>query len=572
MAKIYSLKIDNYRGVKNFKQVFGFTNFVCLIGRGDSGKTTILDAISKVLSPNWNLPLIDTDFYNSDIENPIQIEVTLYDLPDKLTTEDKYGLYTRCLNRGTGEISKSMNDDDESVLTLKLIVESDLEPKWYIEDNQQAPKEIKARDRAMFNTFLVSDYVDKHFSWNYGSPLYALLKQEKKDTSDNKNIIINSLRAAKVDIDKNPAFDYLNTTIEKLKTQITKLGIDIGVNTQASIDVRDLFMKDGKVCLHEATIPFRLKGKGAKRLISIAIQTALVEDGGIILIDEIEQGLEPDRAQHLANALMKSEKSQIFITTHSRDVLVELSAKYLFLMKSNAERLIAFNEEIQGLLRISPEAFFAKRILLCEGATEVGFCRSLNNYRIEEKKKENLSLKGIRIVNGGGSSQVKYAKQFIIAKFDVCLFCDSDVSTVNDQKEDLKRQGINIVDCGEGYSLEQQLFNDLPWEGVKELVNYRIMEKSENSVIQSIEADYDHKLDQDWLEKDDKQLRLRLGIVSSKITKIVREEEKVIKEWFKRIDHGMFLGEICCKYFDEMDDSKQIKKQIKEISDWIDND
>ena len=45
MAHILQLSIKNFRGLQDFRCTFGDSKTVCLIGRGDSGKTTILDAI-----------------------------------------------------------------------------------------------------------------------------------------------------------------------------------------------------------------------------------------------------------------------------------------------------------------------------------------------------------------------------------------------------------------------------------------------------------------------------------------------------------------------------------------------
>ena len=59
MTRIHELKIKNFRGIRDFSNTFGAANFICLIGRGDSGKSTILDAISYVLSSSWNLTFFD---------------------------------------------------------------------------------------------------------------------------------------------------------------------------------------------------------------------------------------------------------------------------------------------------------------------------------------------------------------------------------------------------------------------------------------------------------------------------------------------------------------------------------
>ena len=48
----------------------------------------------------------------------------------------------------------------KDILTIRLIVNSDLEPTWHIinyRENQENV-EIKANDRAKFNAFIISDY------------------------------------------------------------------------------------------------------------------------------------------------------------------------------------------------------------------------------------------------------------------------------------------------------------------------------------------------------------------------------------------------------------------------------
>ena len=66
-----------------------------LIGAGDSGKSTLLDAIDLVLAPRRNMTFSDADFFGLDVSAPIQITATLGGLPDVLQDLDVYGLYLR---------------------------------------------------------------------------------------------------------------------------------------------------------------------------------------------------------------------------------------------------------------------------------------------------------------------------------------------------------------------------------------------------------------------------------------------------------------------------------------------
>src|SRR5687767_8801303 len=131
MAKIHSLTIKNFRGISNFSQVFK-TNFICLIGRGDSGKSTILEAISLVLSPNWNTTFFDNDFYKCNTSNQIEIEATIKDLPIELITEDKFGAYLYGLEEETDKIESELQDHHEKVIVIKFEIGKDLEPQWNV--------------------------------------------------------------------------------------------------------------------------------------------------------------------------------------------------------------------------------------------------------------------------------------------------------------------------------------------------------------------------------------------------------------------------------------------------------
>ncbi len=246
MAKIHSLRIQNFRGIRNFDYAFKDAGFVCLIGRGDSGKSTILEAISMVLSPSWNLSFYDTDFHNSEIENPIVIEADVYDLPETLQRENKFGLHTRQFDPASFEFIPSIPQLEVSVdpvlcLTIRLEVKKDLEPKWSVVNHVTGELiNISASDRASMNVFLVSDSIDRHFSWSKGNPLYSILKRREADVEDDEpeSVVLNAMRSAKSLID-DAGFDELQSITDTVKGEAQSLGTIIR-DAKTSIDFKDI--------------------------------------------------------------------------------------------------------------------------------------------------------------------------------------------------------------------------------------------------------------------------------------------------------------------------------------------
>jgi len=562
MATLHNLKIKNFRGIQNFNQNFD-NGLVCIIGRGDSGKSTILEAINLVLSSSWTMNFYDSDFYNCQTDIPIEIEATVTNVPEKQL--DKYGMYVRGIV-ANGNIINDMEseeaNDAKAALTIKLTITKDLEPVWTVVSyREQEPTIISAADRAKMNVSSISDYTDRHFSISKGNPLYTLFKLLNEDDpdTDEGNIMLDILREAKTRIDNSIANKF-DGVIKKVIETASQLGVN-AEEIKASIDHRDI-LKENKVCLHENEIPFRLKGKGAQRLLSLAIQLSIANPNGIILIDEIEQSLEPDRVQHLVAILTKVTDSQILFTTHSRNVIVELSCNSLFLMVKDASNLSNIPLDLQGCVRSNPEALFMKKIIVCEGATEIGICRALDNNR-QSLKKINLACLGIGLVDGGGENMIERIKGFNSLGFSSCLLCDSDVANINTSKNELRELGISIFDCNGGNSIEQQLFADLSWEQIIQLVNYRIQIDSfdSQSVFQSTYSQKQTMPDftEDWYKTESDELRILLGDTSKK------------RDWYKRIDHGMKIGEVIFSGLDKLATDKKTKQMFDELSNWIDS-
>ena len=106
--RIKHIEIRNFRGIKFLSwQVKG--NFNCVIGSGDTCKTTILTALDYAISPRSILTFDDSDFFDQNVEQSIVIQVTLAEWDEtredlkRFFQESKFAQY-RCGLTDTGPL------------------------------------------------------------------------------------------------------------------------------------------------------------------------------------------------------------------------------------------------------------------------------------------------------------------------------------------------------------------------------------------------------------------------------------------------------------------------------------
>src|SRR5258705_3922444 len=104
MTRIRAVRIDNFRGIRRLTW-YPSSGINCLIGPGDSGKSSILDAIDLCLGAWRSASFGDTDFYNLGVDQPVVIAVTLGALPHSLPNPDGYGDYLRRFNAATDRVA-----------------------------------------------------------------------------------------------------------------------------------------------------------------------------------------------------------------------------------------------------------------------------------------------------------------------------------------------------------------------------------------------------------------------------------------------------------------------------------
>ncbi len=72
MVRIRKVEIRHFRGIASLDW-YPSSGINCLIGKGDSGKTTILDAIELCLGTRRSTQFSDADFTNLDSTTSITI-------------------------------------------------------------------------------------------------------------------------------------------------------------------------------------------------------------------------------------------------------------------------------------------------------------------------------------------------------------------------------------------------------------------------------------------------------------------------------------------------------------------
>ena len=469
--KIRKIVVNNFRGVKALDWNVPAADIFCLIGKGDSSKSTILEAIRYVFHPQWNLALSDSDFYQCKIADPITIEITIGSLAADFSALNKYGLYLRGWDAAAQKLFDEPDDHLESVLTARLTVEKDLEPKWAVVcDRNPDGVPFKQADRNKVGVGLIGVFSERELSWANGTALAKLTAAQSLS-----ELLANASRTARssLDVDRAATLTNFDTAATKSQEIAKLLGVPVLDAYKAHLDLASINLKVGGLSLHDGEIPLRQLGLGSRRMLQCGIQKAGLEEGHITLFDELEFGLEPHRITRLIKHIREDKRGQYFLTTHSPMVLRELTVQDLHIVhsKGGVVTIVSAAEkgleehEVQGKIRSSAEAFLAKKVVVCEGATEVGFLRGFDDHQLENGK-DPLSYHGVALLDAKGASKVKgMAIAFKKLGYDVSVLADGDAEKQFSTADaaGLVAMGIPTYVWSDKFSLEERAFVDLPW-------------------------------------------------------------------------------------------------------------
>lgn len=182
--RIRHLSIRNFRGIREMEWPLPDKGLLCLIGRGDSTKSTILEALLRTFYPQWNLVFDDADFYQCDPRNTICIVTLLGEIPEGFRDLEGYGHYLCGWDQRDLRRHDEPSDGLEEGLRIRLTVTNDLEPSWrVIRADDEEGVQFKANDRAKVAVSLIGAVSDRHLTWSRGSLLYEMTEEENISAS-----------------------------------------------------------------------------------------------------------------------------------------------------------------------------------------------------------------------------------------------------------------------------------------------------------------------------------------------------------------------------------------------------
>lgn len=488
--QIRLLKISNFRGISALDWKPG-SSICCLIGAGDSGKSTLLDAVEATLSSRW-FSFTEPDFLSCNTSNPIVIEATVGELSRALKSDERFGLYIRGWT-SAGELRDEPEGEDEPVLTVRLIVDATMEPTWELVcDRVEDPRTLSNRDRALFGLVRLAGEDARHLAWGQGSVLARL-------TGDNKEAaarLAEAYRTARASA-KLAEIESLADAADLAERFAKGLGAYVEGAYEPGLELGRSGLSSGSIALHDSGVPLRLAGLGTRRLATLAIQKSAIAEGAIVLIDEIEHGLEPHRiigaiAQLKADQAKALEErkptGQILMTTHADVALSEAGAESLRVVqtarpgRATAIARPSSPDLIRPLMRFTPRALFARRIVVTEGNTELGLLLGLREDWPVRHGGRPIEQQGAAVADGNGEQASSLALALAGLGYPTAMFRDSDTVLAPATIAALAAAGVPVFEYGGGLNTEQAIFSAANDELVQALLAYAREERGDAAV------------------------------------------------------------------------------------------
>jgi putative ATP-dependent endonuclease of the OLD family len=392
---IYALLITGFRGIValNWRPARGVN---VILGGGDVGKTTILDAIALLFSPVNPTNLSDPDYHDRNVEAGFSIEAIL-SLP--LASVMSAQIKPSWPWEWTGETASvpSLEDDGklvgEPVYRIRVRGTEDLELAYEILQPDGTTDNFPVALRRSIGLVRLSgdDRNDRDLRLVQGSALDRLLS-DKGLRSRMASELAKSDVKAELTTEAQTALKNLDTAF---KRESLPAGLDLAVTGGQGASIASMIGLTAD--RHSIQLPLGSWGAGTRRLSALAIAEQNQGDAPITLVDEVERGLEPYRQRTLIEKL-QTGSSQVFLTTHSPAAISSAATSSIWYVDHTGQIGPLDATKIAKHRKTDPEAFLSRLAIIAEGVTELGFTTAI----LERGFGSVIEQHGVHVSDGGG--------------------------------------------------------------------------------------------------------------------------------------------------------------------------
>ena len=316
------MKIDNFRGITHL-ELSDCKRINLIVGENNCGKTSVLEALFLLLNPgNPQLlnsinafrgfsvitsEVLKTAFLESNINKNIKLDAELTDPSEKRTLKLSpvhIQNFIRSIQQEgrNGETRESLDLDSSLLKTTDTTrefngINFEGEAKRKNEAAQAIRSALVLIDTTNPNAPLMQPYPDK----NYAE------KRRGGFVLSPANNFVHRFHKIKIAKQTEKIVNVLKIIEPSLKT------LETGPDQLIYADTGS-----------EHLLPINVMGGGFVKILSILTHLYDMNDGGIVFIDEIENGLHHSAQEHLWRAIIEAANQfnvQIFATTHSLETV-----------------------------------------------------------------------------------------------------------------------------------------------------------------------------------------------------------------------------------------------------------
>lgn len=425
-VSILRLTVERFRGLESldWRPSAGMN---LILGGGDLGKTTVLEAIDLLFQPSNSAVLSEADYWQRDYETEFVITAVVRVRPEVFGSQSRMIWPWRW--DGTNAVQPHSGDEDADasesegtpVYRVRVRGTPELEAVWEIVQPDGALNALTVATRRRIGIVRLSDggRHDRDLRLVYGSALDRLLSDQGLRSRIGQQV-------AGIDLTEKltePGQEALEKLDARLEQHSLPKGLELGFTGGPGVSIGSLI---GLTASNPqgTPLPYSSWGEGTRRMAALQTAALTLDSVNIATVDEVERGLEPYRLRILIKSLEQQSK-QSFLTTHSAVAIGAADEAALWYIDLNQNLKELHKEQVASLQKREPETFLSRLVVLAEGATEAGFVTQLLRVALPG----NLEDHGVYVCEAQGNDKaLGLLGAFTKAGMVFCGFVDHEGS------------------------------------------------------------------------------------------------------------------------------------------------